>query len=92
MATIRPNVLIPDPPQTGRGAEVVDVPVHLEISDLRQVIKEVILQVSTRPELTEAKIIVSGGRGMKGPENYKILEDLADVLGAAVGAPKSGLR
>jgi len=91
MATIRPNVLNPAQPQAGRGAEVVNVPVQLEKSDLRQFIKEVILQVSTRPELTEAKIIVSGGRGMKGPENYKILEDLADVLGAAVGASRAAV-
>lgn len=91
MATIRPNVLAPDQPEPGRGAEVVNVPVNLDKKDLRQVIKDVLMQVSTRPELTEADIIVSGGRGMKGPENYKILEELADVLGAAVGASRAAV-
>jgi electron transfer flavoprotein alpha subunit len=42
-------------------------------------------------ELTEADVIVSGGRGMKGPENYGILEDLAALLGAAVGASRSSV-
>src|SRR6266480_2832562 len=43
------------------------------------------------PELTEAEIVLSGGRGMKGPENYVILEDMAHVIGAAVGASRAAV-
>jgi len=44
---------------------------------------------SARPDVAEADVIVSGGRGMGGPEHFRLLEDLADTLGAAVGASRA---
>lgn len=57
--------------------------------DLKTIIKEIIKGTSEKLDLTEANIIVSGGRGLKDAANFKILNDLADVLGATVGASRA---
>jgi len=56
---------------------------------LSAVLKEVLATASKKLELTEAGIIVSGGRGLKGPENFAMIEELAAALGAAVGASRA---
>lgn len=57
--------------------------------NLKTNIKEVVKGASERPDLAEASAVVSGGRGMKGPEHFKLLEDLADTIGATVGASRA---
>lgn len=57
--------------------------------NLKTVIKEVVRGASEKLDLTEANIIVSGGRGLKEAGNFKLLNDLADVLGATVGASRA---
>jgi electron transfer flavoprotein alpha subunit len=91
MATIRPNSFPIAEPDTGKTAVVEKKAVAIEDADLRTVIKETLKQASGRVELTEANIIVSGGRGVKGPEGFKVVEDVADVLGAAVGASRAAV-
>jgi len=91
MATARPNVMSIGEPDTSRSAEVVDASFNLEDSAVMTKVIEVRKDESGKVDLTEADKIVSGGRGMKGPENYKILEDLAEVIGATVGASRSAV-
>jgi electron transfer flavoprotein alpha subunit len=91
MATARPNVMTINEPDTSRSAEIIDAAFTLEDDALKTKVVDVVKDESGKVDLTEADKIVSGGRGMKGPENYKILEELADLIGATVGASRSAV-
>jgi electron transfer flavoprotein alpha subunit len=90
IATLRPNVFRPADAQPGRTATVERPEVTLPAATMK--FAERREEVSTGlPELTEAETVISGGRGMKGPENYVILEELGRVIGAAVGASRAAV-
>ena len=91
IATARPNVLELNEPDKSKSAEVVDAEFSLDDSQLKTKVAEIIQEEGAKVDLTEAERIVSGGRGMKGPENYKILEELADIIDATVGASRSAV-
>lgn len=87
--TIRPNALgMTESPTAGSG-EVSDAAV--DAGDIKALIKEIVKGASQKVDLTEANIIVSGGRAMKNAENFKILDELADVIGATVGASRAAV-
>ncbi|MDH4035870.1 MAG: electron transfer flavoprotein subunit alpha/FixB family protein [Candidatus Krumholzibacteria bacterium] len=87
--SIRPNV---NPPaQAASGAEVVEVAAGVSADSIHGRVAEFAATSGGKKDLTEAEIIVSGGRSLKSGENFKILQDLADVMGAAVGASRAAV-
>ena len=78
-----------DPAQTGGSAEVQDVSVQFEDFSLRATMIEQAHEESTGPALEDADVIVAGGRGLGQPENFKLVEELAQALGGAVGATRA---
>lgn len=90
MGTLRPRSIAASPAQSGRQPEVSQVPVALGPEAER--VRVVAINrgaAGAGPKLTDAKTIVSGGRGLGGPENWHYVEELAEALGAAVGASRA---
>lgn len=90
MATVRPKVMAPQPFDESAQAEIIKVPVDIQERAIATKIVEVIKDESgSDVNLTEADIIVSGGRGLGGPEHFALIRELAEAVGGAVGASRA---
>jgi electron transfer flavoprotein alpha subunit len=91
MATLRPNVFSLGEADTSRSAESVAFTPDLDPAKIHATVKETKAAAGQKIELTEANIIVSGGRGVKGPEFFPMVEELADALSGALGASRAAV-
>ncbi|MDD5095439.1 MAG: electron transfer flavoprotein subunit alpha [Dehalococcoidia bacterium] len=89
MATVRPHVFKKGNPAPGRAGEVIRMTLDGKATDSRVKVLQFIEDVTEKIKVEDAEIIVAGGRGLGKGENFKLIEELADALGAAVGASRA---
>ena len=91
MATVRPGVMqkVEKDEQAVANVEICDV--KFEKNNKYVTVEEIIKKVSTKMDIMDAKILVSGGRGVGCQDNFKVLQDLADVLGAEVSSSRAAV-
>ena len=91
MSTVRPGVFKKGTPDEGRTGEIVAEDVHIDPAQIRVSLVERVKEVAESVNLEEAEIIVSGGRGLKEEKGFELIRELAEVLGATVGASRAAV-
>lgn len=92
MATVRPGVMKKIAPQVGKAGEVEEFKVEFTPADMNVTIKEVVKATHKAVDITEAKALVSGGRGIGSPEFFKTLQEVADLIpGAEISSSRANV-
>ena len=89
MATVRPGVMKKLPKSDDRKGEIVDFPVTLDESKMKVKLLNVVKEGGNKVDISEAKILVSGGRGVGAKQNFELLEDLAAEIGGIVSSSRA---
>ena len=89
MATVRPGVMKKIAKLEGREGQIVDFSVELDTSKLKVKVLEVVKEGGNKVDISEAKILVSGGRGVGAKQNFELLEDLAKEIGGIVSSSRA---
>ncbi|MFB9277457.1 electron transfer flavoprotein subunit alpha/FixB family protein [Cohnella cellulosilytica] len=88
MATVRPKVMKALPRRPGASGAVVEECIPLKEEDIRTKVLEIVRSTTRHVRIDEADVIVAGGKGLGSPAGFKVVQQLADTLGAAVGASR----
>jgi electron transfer flavoprotein alpha subunit len=88
MATVRNNTFLVNH-QLSKSAQVISISSHTDPTGLKKKVIGLEKAAGTKLDITEAEIVVAAGRGIKAPDNFKIMEELADVLNASVGTTRA---
>ena len=89
MATVRPGVMIKRDPDASAKADIIEYKGDITENNKYVEILDIVKNVAKTVDIMDAKILVSGGRGVGSPENFKMLEDLADALGGTVSCSRA---
>ncbi|MBN6188253.1 FAD-binding protein [Aneurinibacillus sp. BA2021] len=92
MATVRSKVMKALEPQKGRQGTIIHEPLGMHEADLQTKVLDIVRETGTRVKLDEAHIIVAGGKGLGDAKGFQICYDLAEVLGASVGASRDAVE
>lgn len=91
MSTVRPGVMEKLEPDDSRQGEVIHVEVKLTAADIRTQVLEIVKSAKEMVSLTDADVIVSGGRGLGNSEGFEVIKKLADAMGGVVGASRAAV-